>query len=106
MVLAQFKDDKNRELVRELVFHPNSRIQGVGKVVSLVKNDEKHVKRMLKFIFEKNRQNRLCDYVPFVFYMSQSKHPNIIQAVKRRVKEHRKNHPCMDLRDLLEGIYN
>ena len=105
MILAQFKDDKNRELVRELVFHPNSRIRGVGKVVSLVKNDEKHVKRMLKFIFEKNRQNRLCDYVPFVFYMSQSKHPNIIQAVKRRVKEHRKNHPCMDLRDLLEGIY-
>jgi len=70
--LGQFKNQKNRDVVLELVHHPNARVSSLGRHIRKAKNELAYSKEILDFVFDKKNPMRICDEIGILWYISQS----------------------------------
>jgi hypothetical protein len=99
--LGQLRDERNSDVVRTLVHHPNSRVALLGKHIRHVKNDFEYATQYINFVFEKNAEMRVCDHLGPLSYVAQSRDPKILFKLQTRIDQIGPLHPAMDIRDKL-----
>ena len=104
MLLMQRRDD-NQAIIRSLVFHPNEKIRDVGKLFRTVKNDKAYAKESLRHALRPEIPWIICDHMPFIHIMAQSRDKAIRQILVDAIREPRLNHPIADVRNILKDIF-
>lgn len=104
LLLVQSKKG-NRNVILEMIFHPNEKLRSVGRYFRTIKNDEKEAKAVLKHAFNKDIQWRLCDYMPLLHVMADSTNTKVRKSLLLEIDLHRKTHRIVGLRPILEDIY-
>lgn len=102
--LGQLRDERNSNVVRRLVHHPNIRVALLGKHIRHIKNDQQYSFRYLDFVFEKNADMRICDHLGLLSYISQSRVKDILLRLQTNVDKIGPHHPAMDIRERLYEI--
>lgn len=102
--LGQLRGEKNSEMVRKLVHHPNARVALLGKHVRHIKNDLPYARRFLNFVFEKNSDMTVCDHLGLLSYVSQSRNAKILHLLARKLKVHATDHLVIGIRPKLSSL--
>lgn len=104
MLLVQLRE-KNQEIVRKLVFHPNEKVKDVGKLFRTVKNDMAFARTSLRHAFREEVPWMLCDYMPFVHLMAQSTDLEVRRMLLNAIREPRKSHSIGGIRTILCDVF-
>lgn len=103
-ILAQRKNN-NDEIVRQILLHPNEKVNALGKLFRVIKHKKEIAADRLKHIFRNNCHWLICDNMPFLHLMSNSPKEEIRTMLVRAIKEPRNNSKITGLRPILEGLY-
>lgn len=95
----------NDEIVRQILLHPNEKINALGKLFRLIKHNKAIADNRLTHIFRNDCHWLICDNMPFLHLMSNSPQKEIRTSLVRAIKKPRKNCKITGVRPILEGIY-
>lgn len=101
--LGQLSGSRNSELVDRMVFHPNSRMSLVGKHLLRLQSQESYARQLLKHVFEKRAETRICDFVGYLDFISQSHNKRILEY-QLSCLDKWAIHPVLELRGHLSMI--
>ncbi|MCP5156413.1 MAG: hypothetical protein H6983_19720 [Ectothiorhodospiraceae bacterium] len=104
LLLVQRREN-NQDIVRKLVFHPNSKVREIGKYFRTIKNDIEQAREALRHAFRPEIPWVLCDFVPLVHLMASSANQDIRSLLVDTLRDPRRNHPIGGLREILASIF-
>lgn len=104
-LLMQYNGEKNAELVRSMLFHPNDHIRNVGRYYRNIKYNIESSETLIKHIFDKDHPQRLSDNMHKIFIMSSSKVKEIKSLLLKQLRTGRVSCQIVGLRSTLSVVY-
>lgn len=95
----------NNEIVRQILLHPNEKINALGKLFRAIKHEKAIADERLKHIFRNDCHWLICDNMPFLHLMGNSPKEEIRTMLVKALKKPRRNCKIAGLRLILDGIY-
>ena len=97
--------ERNQEIVRMLVFHPNEKVRDIGKLFRYAKNNPNFARDTLRHALRKEIPWVLCDNMPFLHLMAVSGDSTVRSMLLEAIRVPRYKHQIGGLRDILKDIY-
>jgi retron-type reverse transcriptase len=104
-ILLVQRRKKNQDVVDMLVFHPNEKVRDIGKLFHAIKNDKSVAKDKLTQAFRQEVPWMLCDYMPFIYLMAESRNDGIRKMLLDAIRKPRGGHPIKGIRLILQKIF-
>lgn len=110
-LLIRYTGEKNGEMLRILMYHPNSKVSSIGKYFRNLKWDAKAAQQKISYIFNEKYDVsvKICDNLSVLLHIGHATHSSMYETRKsllNYLKKHKDAVTRIGLRPLLNKLHN